>query len=100
MIYLPSKSPKKPDSIFFVSKDGYSTKIEKICFNGKETKDPISTVQELKTANIYIFSYHGGFFYVMDDSLALKQYSFDKRSFKFRYVKSFEFTLEYREFLM
>ena len=44
MIYLPSNSPKKPDSIFFVSKDGYSTKIEKISFNGKETKDPIFTV--------------------------------------------------------
>jgi hypothetical protein len=49
MVYIPSREKKYADACFFVSKDGYSTKIERIAFNGKETKDPVSNVFELKT---------------------------------------------------
>jgi hypothetical protein len=80
-IYLPSKKKNKSDMTFFVAKDGYSTKIERICFNGKDMKDsPISTVYELKTSNVFIFDYHNGFFYLMDDSLALKKFQYDRRT--------------------
>ena len=72
MIYLPSKHISHPDLCFFASKDGYSTKIERIGFNGKETKEPVSTALELKTSNLFVFSYHEGHFYIMDDTLSLK----------------------------
>lgn len=60
---------------FYVAKDGYSTKVERICFNSRDMKDsPISTVYELKTSNVFIFNYHNGHFYLMDDSLTLKMF--------------------------
>lgn len=49
MIYIPSKDKSLPDLCFYVSKDGYSSKIERIGFNGKEFKDPLSSAYELKT---------------------------------------------------
>lgn len=49
MIYETSKFKDSPDICFYISKDGYSTKVERLGFNGKEHKDPISTAFELKT---------------------------------------------------
>ena len=91
MIQIPSKDKNLPDTCFFVSKDGYSSKIERIGFNGKEFKYPISTAYELKTQNLFVFTYHDGFFYFMDDTLSLKQLAYDKRTQKMKFVKSYEF---------
>jgi hypothetical protein len=50
MIYIPGKKKKDSDMSFFISKDGYSTKIERIYFNPKDMKDsPLSSCYELKT---------------------------------------------------
>jgi hypothetical protein len=63
MIYIPAyeKRDKKeytPDICFFVTKDGYSSRIDRLGFNGKESKEPVTSAFELKTQNIYIFTYH------------------------------------------
>ncbi len=46
---MPSKVKDFPDICLFLSKDGYATRLEKIAFHGKETRDPISTQIEIKT---------------------------------------------------
>jgi hypothetical protein len=81
MIYIPSKDLKHPDLCFFISKDGYSTKIDRIGFS-KEWKEPVASVFELKTTSIFLFSYHEGFFYLMDDSWNLKKLQYDRRTQK------------------
>ena len=44
MIYMPApiydNREYNPDILFFISKDGYSTHIERLCFEGKEMKEP------------------------------------------------------------
>ena len=80
LIYLPSKYKDHPDICFFVTKDGYSTKIERLGFNGKEFKDPLSTAYELKTQSIFVFCYHNKHIYVMDDTLSLKKFEYDRRT--------------------
>ena len=68
MLYLPSNRKDFPDVSFYASREGGNTKINRISFNGKETKDPVSSLLELKTMNIFIFSSHDWSLYIMDDT--------------------------------
>lgn len=78
MIYITNRD-KSPDMIFFILKDGYQTKIEKLSFD-KDQKEPLSSVYEMKTSHIFIFTFHDNHFFIMDDSWSLKKLQYDKRS--------------------
>jgi len=72
MIYISSKKKEEPDICFYASRESSSTKINRISFNGKETKDPVSSILEIKSMEIFIFSYHERYLYIMDDTMVLK----------------------------
>lgn len=55
---------------------------------------------ELKAANVFVFSHHEGYFYLMDDSLTFKKFIYDKRTLKFKLLKTFEFSNEHKDILV
>lgn len=54
---------------------------------------------ELKTSQIFIFTYHDNHFFIMDDSWYLKQFTYDKKAQKLKAIRTYEFSSDSRALL-
>lgn len=81
------------NEMYFLQKDGLSIKLQQIKFT-KEQKDPINTFYEFKSNKIKVFTYHEGKFFIMDESLQIKEFTIDPKSNKVKFGKTLEMTNE------
>jgi hypothetical protein len=81
---LDESDSYKPDEIYFVRKGtGLITEICKVCYE-KDKKKSITTVLNMKSSTLKLFTFVDGQFYVMDESLVIFRYTMDRRSNKFK----------------
>lgn len=91
MLYLTNIDYK--DEIYFLQRDGLSIKLQQIKFK-KDQKEAITNYYDFKSSKIYLFTYHEGSFYIMDESLSIREFKIDPKAEKVKFYRTLEMTSE------